>query len=302
MKFLPVYKEKLGCNSPDEVFDYLISTLKETVTGWDFFVNWPKVNNMTRKVEIDLNLMNYLIGKDDIEKEALQLIKEHPQIARTIPALLACRKEQFHILKEYQNGKFVYETPDFSKKGNISPETAVAALKESGFLDQLQKRRIKSLVDYVFGVEAGLDSNGRKNRGGTAMEEVVEFFVADICKRKGYPYIVQATAEKVKKEWGRHITVDKSSRRIDFAINTPEKMFLIETNFYSGGGSKLKSTAGEYKTDFQRWKADGNEFIWVTDGAGWRTTQKPLQETFNETNHIINLSMLESCVLESILR
>lgn len=103
-------------------------------------------------------------------------------------------------------------------------------MKNSGFLNQLKTKRIKSLVDYVFGVEAGLDSNGRKNRGGTSMEEIVGFFVVDICKRNSYAYMEQATAPKIQKEWNKKITVEKSSRKIDFAINTPDKLYLIETN------------------------------------------------------------------------
>lgn len=111
----------------------------------------------------------------------------------------------------------------------------------------------------------------------------------------------QATAIKIKKQWNKEITVEKASRRIDFAIKTKENLYLIETNFYGCGGSKLKSTAGEYKTDFRKWTNDGHQFIWITDGAGWKTTKRPLHETFNETDYILNLDMLEKGVLEKII-
>ena len=107
-------------------------------------------------------------------------------------------------------------------------------MKESGFLDLLSDRTIKSIPDYFIGVEVGLDSNGRKNRSGTSMENLAEFFIKDICQRNGYEYIAQATADKIYKQWGKKITVNKSSKRIDFAINTPHKLYLIETNFYGG--------------------------------------------------------------------
>lgn len=302
MNFQTFFKNELKCNSSEEVFSYLIATLKDTITKWDYFVNWSKAQTGVSNFEINLNLLNYLVGKDNIEEEAVKLIKEHPQLIPTIPVLLACRDNKFQLLKEYQQGKFVYDSYDFSSKESISPEKAAEFLVKSGFLQQLETKRIKSLVDYVFGVEVGLDSNGRKNRGGKAMEDIVEFFVQDICSRHDYEYMTQATAPKIQAKWGRKVTVDKSTRRIDFAINTSDKLILIETNFYSGGGSKLKSTAGEYRTLYKCLKADGHQFIWITDGAGWRKTQKPLEETFNEIDYILNLEMIEQGLLERILR
>jgi type II restriction enzyme len=106
---------------------------------------------------------------------------------------------------------------------------------------------------------------------------------------------------KVKEKWGLKLTVDKSSRRIDFAIFTRKQLFLIETNFYAGGGSKLKSTAGEYKTMFDYWKNDGHEFIWITDGYGWKTSLLPLRETFDHIDYVSNLQLVTEGLLETIL-
>lgn len=301
MDFQQAYKEKLNCQNADEVFAYLIDTLKDTITKWDYFVNWTKASGNLRKLEISLNLLNYLIGKDDIGKEALALFEEHPQLIETIPALIACRDNSFKMLKDYQNGSFIYEEYSFKPKANTTPEKAVEFLNKSGFLEQLKCKRITSLVDYVFGVEVGLDSNGRKNRGGTAMEDIVEFFVSKLCNEKDYEYMTQATSPKIKQKWGKHVTVDKSKRKIDFAINTPNKLVLIETNFYSGGGSKLKSTAGEYRTLYRHIQQDGHQFIWITDGAGWKGTQLPLRETFNEIEAIINLGMIEKDILNLLI-
>ena len=177
MTFQPLFKDTLGCNNSDEVFSYLISTLKDTITKWDYFVNWSKAQAGVRKFEINLNLLNYLVGKENIEEEAVALLKEHPQLIPTIPVLLACRDNRFQLLKEYQNGSFIYDDYNLNSSTTITPEKAAEFMAKSGFLEQLKSKRIKSLVDYVFGVEVGLDSNGRKNRGGTAMEDIVEFFV-----------------------------------------------------------------------------------------------------------------------------
>ena len=298
MKNNPVFKNILNCNSDDEVFSYLISTLKETIKSWDYFVNWKKVIHNYREVERSLNLLNTLVGKENIEEEALALLTDYPQIIGVVPALLAEREKKISLLVTPNN--FDARKFDFSKP--MLAKDSVLFLKESGFLKLISNRNIKSIPDYFIGVEVGLDSNGRKNRSRTSMENLVEFFIKDICKRNGYEYIAQATADKIKAKWGKNITVTKSSKRVDFAINTPKKLYLIETNFYGGGGSKLKSTAGEYADIYHQWTRDGHQFIWVTDGFGWKTTQRPLRDTFNTTDYIINLDMIQKGVLEELLK
>ena len=298
MKNNPVFKSILNCNNDDEVFSYLIATLKETIKSWDYFVNWKKVIHNYREVERSLNLLNTLVGKENIEEEALVLLTDYPQIIGIVPALLADRDKKISLLinpNSFDTRRFDFSKPMPAKDG-------VLFLKESGFLKLISDRSIKSIPDYFIGVEVGLDSNGRKNRSGTSMENLVEFFVKDICERNGYEYIAQATADKIKAKWGKNITVTKSSKRIDFAINTPKKLYLIETNFYGGGGSKLKSTAGEYADIYHQWTRDGHQFIWVTDGYGWKTTQRPLRDTFNTTDYIINLDMIQKGVLEELLK
>src|SRR3989344_5322995 len=119
MKFLPFYKEKLGCNNEDEVFDYLIKNLKPSILLWSYFVNWAKVCENTRKIEIGLNNLNYLIGKNDFDKEFKFLVKEHPDVVKVIPSLIVRdggNSGKFNILVDYKNKKFVYENYDFTKK------------------------------------------------------------------------------------------------------------------------------------------------------------------------------------------
>lgn len=298
MKNNPAFKNILNCENDDEVFSYLINTLKETIKSWDYFVNWKKVIYNYREAERSLNLLNTLIGKENIEEEALSLLTDYPKIIGVVPALLAEREKKISLLVTPNN--FEVRRFDFSKP--MSAKEGVLFLKESGFLKLISDRNIKSIPDYFIGVEVGLDSNGRKNRSGISMENLVEFFVKDICERNNYEYIAQATADKIKATWNKDITVTKSSKRIDFAINTPRKLYLIETNFYGGGGSKLKSTAGEYADIYHQWTNDGHQFIWITDGYGWKTTQRPLRDTFNTTDYIINLDMIQKGILEELLK
>jgi len=153
----------------------------------------------------------------------------------------------------------------------------------------------------MIGVEAGLDSNGRKNRSGHAMENIVEIFIKNVCEKNNFKYLKEANSEKIKKELCYNVPVDKSSRIYDFVIDNGKELFIIETNFYGGGGSKLKSTAGEYRNLFNM--LDGKyKFIWITDGLGWNSTKKPLRKTFDHNQYIFNLAMLEKGVLDFLIK
>ncbi|MGB8226161.1 MAG: type II restriction endonuclease [Sedimentisphaerales bacterium] len=302
MNYTGIFKNRIDCDNSQEVFDYLISSLKETITNWDFFVNWAKVFKGIKNIEVDLNILNYLIGKDNIEQEFKSLINEHPSIVHVMPILIACRETKFKILTDFSNnGIFQYEDYDFSRDSNISKDKVVEFAIKTGFLNLLKDKKLKNIVDYVIGVEVGLDSNGRKNRGGSAMERIVEFYVKNVCEKNKFDYLREATSKEIKNKWGINLKVDKSSRRIDFVIKKGNSLALIETNFYSGGGSKLKSTAGEYKSMYDFWKKDGRCFIWITDGAGWKKTKLPLQETFEHTDYILNLDMVSKGLLEDII-
>ncbi len=299
MKYSQTFNSLLGCKNEDDVFEYLVGNLKETIKSWDYFVNWQKVLKNYKSVKISLNLLNTLIGEVNIEKAARELLAQYPDVIKIVPALLACRDKNICVLK---NKKLLDSINRFDFGKKMTAEAGVIFLKESGFLDLLSDRTIKSIPDYFIGVEVGLDSNGRKSRSGSLMEELAEFFIKDICQRNGYEYIAQATADKIYNKWGKKITVNKSSKRIDFAINTPHKLYLIETNFYGGGGSKLKSTAGEYADIYHQWTNDGHQFIWITDGYGWQKTQRPLRDTFDTTDYILNIDMVQKGVLEYLLQ
>jgi len=304
LKYLGVYKNRINCETAEEVFDYLKKTMKESITGWDYFVNWSKINGFINNIEIDLNLLNYLIGKNNIEEELSFLLLKYPHVYNLIPILLACRDNKFNILQNFGYNNFDYEFYDFSKKCDFTKEDikkAVDFAKNSGFLDLLKNKSIKNVVDYILGVEVGLDSNARKNRSGTSMETIIDFFVKDICSRNKYNYLKQANTKNIFNEFKIKLLVDKSSRCLDFAVNTGKNLYLIETNFYGGGGSKLKSTAGEYITMYEYWKSQGFKFIWITDGLGWQSAYLPLNETFNKIDCILNINMIENHLLEDII-
>lgn len=95
-----------------------------------------------------------------------------------------------------------------------------------------QQQKIKNLVDYVFGIETGLDTNARKNRSGHIMENMI----ARTFDSQNIPY----RQEVYSSEWlAISEVLGDDEKRFDFVIQTPQKIFLIEVNFYSSGGSKL---------------------------------------------------------------
>lgn len=296
-----------GVRSTDEFFNKLSNTFKDNITTWDYFVNWNKVFNKIDSIEIELNLLNYLVGKNDreIKNKLRELLFKYPRVIRVIPAMVAFRDNKTKVLISHKRGKLVYKEYEFSlnnKVTNTEINNVIEFIEKTGFLELLKDKKLKNLVDYVIGIEVGLDSNARKNRTGKLMEDIVAVYIKEICRKNNFDYLPQATSQIINKEWGINVTVDKSSRIIDFAVKTKDKLFLIETNFYAGGGSKLKSTAGEYKKMFDYWKKDGHNFIWITDGKGWKNTLHPLRETFDYIDFLLNLDFVANGTLESILK
>jgi len=290
-------------------FNDLKSTFIDSIFTWDYFTDFEKVKLNVKKVEIELNILNSLLGKSNIEQEFISLIKEYPNIRKALPLLIAVRKNKLDdtpiitdinsLVPENKTYIFYDEIDD-----NIVDELLIF-FRNSGLKDIFENRYIKNLVDYAFGVEVGFDTNARKNRTGILMENIVSKYLENFCEQyKEFSYIEQATQKRILESFDYKINIDKNSRRFDFALfnNSANKLYLIEVNFYSGGGSKLKATAGEYQylNDFV--KSQGVEFIWITDGKGWLTALNPLEETFNHNDYVINLHMLKNGVLDEICK
>ncbi len=280
-------------------FKYLVETFRDSIKTWSYLVNWDKVFKNSSEFEIILNKLNYLLGKKNLREEFTRLYKDSPEIIKVLPVLLAVREKKLEIYDISTKESYLF---DFNKTSNNTVEEYCLFLEKSGLSKLFQEDGIKNLVDYVFGVEVGLDSNGRKNRGGQLMEEVVETYVRNFCEKKGLKFIPQANAKKIQSEWGFAVKVDKSSRSFDVAVYNPKnkKIKLFETNFYNGGGSKLKAVCGEFKGLYSELKKQNIDFIWITDGQGWKTALRPLEETYNNNEFIFNLLMLENGILNNL--
>lgn len=306
MKLLDTYLE-LGLYSDADVFNYLMNTLKYTNRTFDFFVDWSKVFLNVKNIEVELNILNYLIGKKDIKNEFRYLISKYPEIVTVIPILIAIRQKSLEVLVNFKTPEWEYKEYSFRKKKKYSPEEIEDIIEfcdRLGLLYLFKNKKIKNLVDYCIGLEVGIGTNGRKNRGGQIMENIIQWHVDELCNRSNLQYISQASKKKILDIWQIELPIDKSSRQYDFAIlNKNNKLILIETNFFSSGGSKLKSVAGEFQAldTFLKEQEIIDSFIWITDGAGWLTAKLPLQEAFISNDYIINTKMIFDGALEEII-
>jgi len=287
-------------------FKKLIDTLQESIFTWDYFTDFEKVKKNVEKIERELNLLNSLIGKNNLEDEFIDLVSEYPKVRKVLPILVAVRKKKLKETPIISDVDIL--VPENKEKvfyGKLNEKELKIFFNKSGLKEIFQNKNIKNLVDYVFGVEVGMDTNGRKNRTGTLMENIVANFLEDFCaENDNFSFIKQATKNKIKDSFDYDIEIDKNDRKFDFALfdKNLKKLFLIEVNFYSGGGSKLKATAGEYQKLEDLLKRQGIVFIWVTDGRGWLTSINPLEETFNHNDYVVNLKMLKDKILDKIVK
>lgn len=304
MKLLATHKA-LKLESADSAFDYLIRTLRESIRFWDYFVNWPKAFKNAESIAGLIGKWDSLLGSENFDTDLRLVIEANPGIVLTIPALAVrdgSSTSVFQIADDPANPLGTIRHYDFSEPATTKElvDSAVHFIKMSGIGTLLRNGIRGSVNDYVLGVEAGLDSNGRKNRGGSAMEAAVRQHIEEICHKHALRFIEQATDDRILQEWGIPGT-GNPGRRYDFAINAPKGPVIVEVNFYSAGGSKLKATAGEYKELAPRLQADGFTFVWITDGAGWHTAKAPLKSAFMEIDHVFNLELLaEGCLVDVI--
>jgi type II restriction enzyme len=302
MKKLNYYNTK-NLNTDDEVFKYFYDTILPENRTWDYFINWEKVFNGVDKFKIELSILNSLCGSKDFDTDLRNILTKYPEVISVFPLLLGVRNDKLSVLDTSTLPNFDFLYFDFKKRKITEEEILefISFIELSGIKNLILNGGFMSLKDYSYGVEVGLDTNGRKNRGGTIMEDLVEVILKSVYNLTDNEIISQSNSSIVKQKWGITLPVDKSERRPDFVIYKNQKLYWIETNFYSGGGSKLKSTCGEYKKLYDFCNENNVQMIWITDGFGWNTTKTPLRETFNHIDYIFNLNMIKDGILNEVL-
>lgn len=262
-----------------EQFKVFLSQLSETNATLDYFTDFEKVTTNINKISIKLNQLNYLIGKEDLGKAINELYAENPKVFEVLDTLIAIRKNK--KAKTFNSsGDIVYLETFFH-----STIAILDFIENTGLGEVFRNKKVTNLVDYVFGIEVGLDTNARKNRGGDNMSKAVSliFDNANVFYKKEvsntiYPEIIGFGADV---------------KRFDFVIKTNVKTYLIETNFYNGGGSKLNETARSYSIVAPKINQyEKYEFVWITDGQGWHSAKNKLEEAFIIIPHLYNLTTL----------
>ncbi|MGG7035936.1 MAG: type II restriction endonuclease [Flavobacterium sp.] len=266
-----------------EQFKIFLSQLSETNATLDYFTDFKKIKGNVNKIAIKLNQLNYLIGKTDIQAAVKELYEENPKAFEVLDILIAIRKNK--NAKTFNNkGEIVILDSYFT-----SPESICEYIEETGLGEIFRNKDVKNLVDYVFGIEVGLDTNARKNRGGENMSKAVSLFF-DKAK-VFYKKEVSNTA------FPEILSLGADVKRFDFVIKTKNKTYLIETNFYNGGGSKLNETARSYSDVSPKINQYKNyEFVWITDGQGWLSAKNKLEEAYNTIPSMYNLTTLQTFI------
>lgn len=282
-------------------FHTWLSNFRYSIADFGYYIDFNKVYNNVDSIKIELNILNSLIGSKNIAIDFENLIKKYPETLKCIPILLAVREYEIFA---GENGDVKLYT--FNKQINTLEDYKLFMIK-TGLFELLSNHIINNLYDYVTGVETGLDSNGRKNRGGHQMEDLVESYIQKVGFKRDVSYFKEMYVSEVSRKWNIDLSVvsnqGKMEKRWDFVVKTDNCIYLIETNFYGSGGSKLNETARSYKTIATEMKnVKGAKFVWFTDGAGWKSAARNLEETFDVLDDIYSINDMQNGIMKEVFK
>ena len=282
-------------------FHTWLSNFRYSIADFGYYIDFNKVYNNVESIKIELNILNSLIGSKNIEADFENLIKKYPETLKCIPILLAVREYEIFA---GENGDVKLYT--FNKQINTIDDYKLF-MKKTGLFDLLSNHIINNLYDYVTGVETGLDSNGRKNRGGHQMEDLVESYIQKAGFKRDVNYFKEMYVSEVSRKWNIDLFAvsnqGKMEKRWDFVVKTDNCIYLIETNFYGSGGSKLNETARSYKTIATEMKnVKDAKFVWFTDGAGWKSAARNLEETFDVLDDIYSINDMQNGIMTEVFK
>lgn len=280
-------------------FNTWLSSFRYSIADFGYYIDFKKVYKNVDSIKIELNILNSLIGSKNIETYFENLIAKYPETLKCIPILLAVREYEIFA---GENGDVKLYT--FNKQINTIEDYKLF-MRKTGLFDLLSNHIINNLYDYVTGVETGLDSNGRKNRGGHQMEDLVESYIQKAGFKKDINYFKEMYVSEVSRKWNIDLSAvsnqGKMEKRWDFVVKTDNCIYLIETNFYGSGGSKLNETARSYKTIATEMKnVKGAKFVWFTDGAGWKSASRNLEETFDVLDDIYSINDMQNGIMKTL--
>ncbi len=280
-------------------FDEWLGKFRASISSYDYYIDFDKVVRNVDEIKVELNILNSLIGSKDVENDFEKIVTRYPETLSCVPLLLAVRGNEIYAQDE--DGAFLYNF----KKMNYDVEQYKIFMRKTGLFDLISNHLVNNLVDYALGVETGLDSNGRKNRGGHQMEDLVEKYIRAAGFIKDGNYFKEMYLKDIEQRWNMDLSAlsnqGKAAKRFDFVIKTENMIYAIETNFYGGGGSKLNETARSYKMLSQEADTiDGFTFVWFTDGIGWKSARGNLRETFEVMENVYSIDDMEHAVMSMV--
>lgn len=282
-------------------FHTWLSSFRYSIADFSYYIDFNKVYKNVDAIKVELNILNSLIGSKNIESDFENLISKYPETLKCIPILLAVRENEIFA---GENGDVKLYT--FNKQINTIEDYKLF-MNKTGLFDLLSNHIINNLYDYVTGVETGLDSNGRKNRGGHQMEDLVESYIQKAGFKRDVNYFKEMYISEVSRKWKIDLSAvsnqGKMEKRWDFVVKTDNCIYLIETNFYGSGGSKLNETARSYKTIATEMKnVKGAKFVWFTDGAGWKSAARNLEETFDILDDLYCINDMQNGIMKEVFK
>lgn len=291
---------------PKRDFNAWLAGFRDSIADYAYYIDFDKVYRNVEGIKIELNILNSLIGSKNIEADFDKLMEKYPEILKCIPLLLAVRSNEIYCQDVNGGVLFNFDGKKCLSVDNSGHEKLKYFMRQTGLLELLENHIVNNLIDYVTGVETGLDSNGRKNRGGHLMENLVEGFIQKAGFVKDKNYFKEMYIHQITEKWNIDLSAisnkGKMEKRFDFVIKAPKMIYGIETNFYGSSGSKLNETARSYKTlAMETDEIDGFNFVWFTDGKGWTSARHNLEETFDVMQHIYNIKDLETGIIGKII-
>lgn len=285
-----------------------LETIKPAIVSWGD-VGVSRIVNRFKLSESEkdgLKLLNTLlkVSESDINDSFLELAIKHKSVRQILIGLVSLSTYG----SDYVVGK--YSTVNFRASNIFNGDTLNKSetdellffFQTSGLRELLLNEYIEDLTSVYCGIVYGVNgSNSRKNSTGSKMECLCNKIVSDICKRKQYEYITQATSKKIMEKFGIKVNIDK--KRFDFVIKDKNsKLYFIEVNYYSTDGSKIKACCQEYYNSSKNIKLQGHEFLWITDGNGWHVSKNHLAEVYEDIKNIVNFNMIEKGILDYIIK
>lgn len=288
-------------------FSTWLSGFRDSIADYGYYIDFENVHRNVDNIKVELNILNSLIGSKNIEVDFENLMRKYPEVLKCIPLLLAVRANEIYCQDENGGHLFQFDFGKYPPNSHVHYERYKYFMRETRLFDLLENHIVNNLVDYATGVETGLDSNGRKNRGGHLMEDLVESFIQKAGFVKVVNYFKEMYIHQITDKWNIDLSAisnqGKMEKRFDFVVKTPNMIYGIETNFYGSGGSKLNETARSYKTlAWETEEIDGFTFVWFTDGKGWTSARHNLEETFDVMEHIYNINDMENGIITEVFK